>query len=79
MREGDPAVHPGGRLLRAIRIQFACGEHHESLFTIDGVAVNVNIGKVVVLTHGLELIKRLLERSIVPQPGIRKRLSVRGD
>ena len=79
MREGDPSVHPGGRLLRAIWIQFACGEHHESLFTIDSVAINVNIGKVVVLTHGLQLIKRLLKRSVIPQSGIRKRLSIRGN
>ena len=79
MREGDPAIHPGGRLLRAIWIQFACGEHHESLFTIDGVAVNVNIGKVVVLTYGLQLIERLLKRSVVPQSGIRKRLCIRGN
>ena len=79
MREGDPTVHPGGRLLRTIWIQFACGEHHESLFTVDGVAVHVNIGKVVVLTHGLQLIKRLLEWSVIPQPGICKCLSIRGD
>ena len=77
MRERDPAVHPGGRLLRAVWIQLSSRKHHESLLTIDGVAVNVHIGKVVVLTHGLELIERLLQRAIVPEPRVGKCLRIR--
>ena len=79
VREGDPAIHPRRRLLRAIWVQLTCREHDESLLTIDGVAVNIDVGKVVVLTNGLQLVKGLLQRSIIPETSVRKRLSIRGD
>ena len=65
--------------MRAIWIQLTCGEHDESLLTINGVAVNIHVSKVVVLANGLQLIERLLQRSIIPEACIRKRLSIRGD
>ena len=77
--EGDPAIHPGCRLLRAIWIQLTCGEHDESLLTINAVAVNIHVSKVVVLANRLQLIERLLQRSVIPKAGVCKRLSIRGD
>ena len=79
MGEGDTAVHPGGRLKGTLRVQLSCREHHQSLLPINHVAINIDVGEVVVLTHRLQLVECLLERTVVPEARVGKRLGVVGN
>ena len=63
----DPADRPSGCLLE---VELAGRQHDLALDAVDRVAVRVDVGEVVVLADGLELVERVAERPVVPQPGV---------
>ena len=56
--------------------QLAGGEQDLALLAVDQVAVRVDVGEVVVAAHGLELVQRVVERPVVPQPGVPERVGL---
>ncbi len=74
-----PLVDParGARILR--KVEFANRQHHLAGVVTELVAIGVDVGEVVVLADGLELVQRVAERAVVPQPGVEERRLVLDD
>ena len=70
----DPLVDPAGRARVLVEGELAGGQHDLALHVVDDVAVRVDVGEVVVAADGLELVERVLERPVVPQPGVPERV-----
>ena len=67
-------VNPVAAALRKlVDVQLARGEHHLASHALDFVAIDVDVGKVVVGADFLNLTQRVLERAPVPQPDVLKR------
>ena len=61
-----------------VDVQLACGEHHLAIRAFDFIAINVDVGKVVVGADFLNLAERVLECVPVPESDVLKcRLVVR--
>ena len=54
-------------------VQLACGEHHLANRSVHFVAIDVDVGEVVVGADFLDLAQRVLERAPVPQPDVLQR------
>ena len=63
----DPVAAAFGEL---VDVEFAGGEHDLALFAVDLVAIDVDVGEVVVGTDLLNLAERILERAPVPQADV---------
>ena len=67
-------VNPVAAALRElVDVQLARGEHHLANHAVDFIAINVDVGKVVVGADFLNLTQRVLECAPVPQPDVLKR------
>ena len=79
VREADPLVDPAGRVRVLLERQLARRQHHLARQAVDRIAVRVDVGEVVVLAHGLELVERRPQRTRVPQPRAGERVRLLGD
>ena len=70
----DPLVDEPGRPRVLGEVQLAGRQHHLALDVVDDVAVGVDVVEVVVAADGLELVERVPERSVIPQPGVAERV-----
>ena len=62
--------------LGLLELQLAAGQHDLALDVVDLVAIRVDVGEVVVAADRLELVERVAERPVVPQPGVAERVRV---
>ncbi len=60
-------------LRKLVDVQLACGEHHLASRAVDFIAINVDVGKVVIGADFLNLTQRVLKCMPVPQPDVLKR------
>ena len=61
-----------------VDIQLARGEHHLAGGAVDFIAIDVNVGKVIVGSDFLNLTERVLQRTPVPQPDVLERRLIVG-
>ena len=67
-------VDPVAAALRQfVDVQLARGEHHLAGRAVDFIAIDVDVGKVVVGADFLNLTQRVLQRTPVPQPDVLQR------
>ena len=73
----DPVAAALGQLLD---VQLARRQHHLAQRAVDRVAIDVDVGEVVIGADFLELPQRVLQRAPVPEPDVlERRLVVRRD
>ena len=65
----DPVAAALGEL---VHVEFAGRQHHLALGAVDGIAIDIDVGKVVVGADLLDLAQRILERTPVPQANVLK-------
>ncbi len=63
----DPIATALGEL---IDVELACGKHHLTRCAVDFIAIDIDIGKVVVGSNFLNLTQRVLECAPVPQSDV---------
>ena len=56
-----------------VEVELADRQHHLAGVVAERVAVGVDVDEVVVLADRLELVERVAERPVVPQPGVEER------
>ena len=66
----DPVAAAGGQLFD---IELARGQHHLPHRTADRVAIDVDVGKIVVGANLLDLAQRVLQRTPIPQADVAQR------
>ena len=77
VRVDEPLVDPVAAALgQALDVQLADRQHHLPRLAVDRVAVDVDVGKVVVGADLLDLPQRVLQRPPVPEPDVLERVAV---
>ena len=71
MGEFQMLVDPGLRVLRQrVDVHLARREHHLRVLALDPVAIDIDVGEIVVEADFLQLIVGIEERARVPQPDV---------